>query len=163
MYKGKTIESADSKDLFLNPNHSYTKQLLSSSRQIENAEFYSKKKEKDILKINNINKYFKLPGTKQKLTAVNDVSFFLKEGEILGIAGESGSGAGTCRSELVARAPVGFGKTGTGWRLDHFMFRLNTGLSSGLLGLTPLLTNIGNSMPKVFLQKLAICSLLPNS
>ena len=25
MYKGKTIESADSKDLFLNPNHSYRK------------------------------------------------------------------------------------------------------------------------------------------
>ena len=101
MFEGKTIETATSKDLFNKPNHSYTKQLLNSSRQIENDEFYSAKKDNEILNIKNIKRFFKLPSTKKPLKAVNGISFLLKEGEILGIAGESGSGKTTVANLLM--------------------------------------------------------------
>ena len=46
-----------------------------------------------ILEVQNLKKTF-LSG-KKSFTAVEDVSFFLKQGECLGIVGESGSGKST--------------------------------------------------------------------
>ena len=48
-----------------------------------------------ILEVKNLKKYFKL-GNKEVLKAVDDVSFAIKEGETLGLVGESGCGKTTC-------------------------------------------------------------------
>lgn len=48
-----------------------------------------------ILEVKNLKKYFQAPGGKS-LKAVDDVSFTIKEGETLGIVGESGCGKTTC-------------------------------------------------------------------
>ncbi|MBS5884317.1 oligopeptide/dipeptide ABC transporter ATP-binding protein [Clostridium sp.] len=48
-----------------------------------------------ILEVKNLKKYFKL-GNKEILKAVDDVSFAIKEGETLGLVGESGCGKTTC-------------------------------------------------------------------
>ena len=48
-----------------------------------------------ILEVKKLKKYFKL-GNKEILKAVDDVSFALKEGETLGLVGESGCGKTTC-------------------------------------------------------------------
>lgn len=48
---------------------------------------------KNIVEVNNLKKYFKTP--KGMLHAVDDVSFFIKEGETLGLVGESGCGKST--------------------------------------------------------------------
>ncbi|SFI26479.1 peptide/nickel transport system ATP-binding protein [Tindallia magadiensis] len=48
---------------------------------------------KNILEVKNLKKYFKTP--KGMLHAVDDVSFFIKEGETLGLVGESGCGKST--------------------------------------------------------------------
>lgn len=48
-----------------------------------------------ILEVNNLKKYFYL-GKKQILKAVDDVSFSIREGETLGMVGESGCGKTTC-------------------------------------------------------------------
>lgn len=52
---------------------------------------------------------FRLSGNRKKLTAVNNVSFSVKKGEILGIVGESGSGKSvTARSIMGLVKPPGY-------------------------------------------------------
>ena len=48
-----------------------------------------------ILEVKNLKKYFKV-GSRDILKAVDDVSFAIKEGETLGLVGESGCGKTTC-------------------------------------------------------------------
>lgn len=53
-----------------------------------------------ILEVKNLKKYFKV-GNKEILKAVDDVSFFIKEGETLGLVGESGCGKTTCGRTVI--------------------------------------------------------------
>lgn len=48
-----------------------------------------------VLKVDNLKKYFNV-GKNQTLKAVDDVSFYIKKGETLGVVGESGCGKTTC-------------------------------------------------------------------
>lgn len=50
---------------------------------------------KNILEVKNLKKYFRVAG-KRTLKAVDGVSFFIREGETLGLVGESGCGKTTC-------------------------------------------------------------------
>ena len=110
MHKGKTIESADSKELFNNPKENYTKSLLNSSKQKINDKDEKKLNENTLIEINNINKEFILPGSKKLLRAVKNVSLKLSEGEIFGIAGESGSGKTTVANLLMGLTELSSGK-----------------------------------------------------
>lgn len=51
--------------------------------------------EQYLVEVKNLKKYFKV-GSKQLLKAVDDVSFFIRKGETLGLVGESGCGKTTC-------------------------------------------------------------------
>ena len=53
-----------------------------------------------ILEVKNLKKYFKV-GNKDILKAVDDVSFAIKEGETLGLVGESGCGKTTCGRTVI--------------------------------------------------------------
>ncbi len=53
-----------------------------------------------ILEVKNLKKYFKV-GNKDILKAVDDVSFTIKEGETLGLVGESGCGKTTCGRTVI--------------------------------------------------------------
>ena len=53
-----------------------------------------------ILEVKNLKKYFKI-GNKDILKAVDDVSFAIKEGETLGLVGESGCGKTTCGRTVI--------------------------------------------------------------
>lgn len=53
-----------------------------------------------ILEVKNLKKYFKI-GSKDILKAVDDVSFAIKEGETLGLVGESGCGKTTCGRTVI--------------------------------------------------------------
>jgi peptide/nickel transport system ATP-binding protein len=110
MFEGKTIESGESKIFFTRPQHEYTKKLLNASKQIENSKFYSNHEINKILNVENLNKNFNLPGSNEPLKAVNDLSFSLNEGEIFGIAGESGSGKTTVANLLMGLLEVNSGK-----------------------------------------------------
>ena len=54
----------------------------------------------NIIEVKNLKKYFKV-GKKDVLKAVDDVSFCIKEGETLGLVGESGCGKTTCGRTVV--------------------------------------------------------------
>ena len=103
MYKGKIVEYATAEQIFNKPLHSYTKTLISSSLLLNNKK---KIKEDVLLSVQNLTVEFPLKKNlfgkiTEKLTAVNNVSFNLNQGETLGIVGESGSGKTTLAFALV--------------------------------------------------------------
>ncbi len=103
MHKGKIVEYGKAENIFNHPENDYTKTLISSSLLLNKKE---KIKNDNILKVKNITVEFPIKKDifgriKQKLTAVNNVSFELSKGETLGIVGESGSGKTTLAFSLV--------------------------------------------------------------
>ena len=107
MYQGKMVETGDVKSIFYAPQHEYTKSLLDAALKMqevaENSEALTPKT--PILRVKNLKQYFTLEAnliqqlfTKKPATvikAVDDISFDLGSGEILGLVGESGCGKST--------------------------------------------------------------------
>ena len=98
MQHGLMVESSNTKDLFENPQHEYTKTLLTSAPKGRAAPL--DQSASDILNANNI--IVKFPKTKNWLgtttsyvTAVNNISLRLRPRETIGIVGESGPGKTT--------------------------------------------------------------------
>lgn len=52
-------------------------------------------KDRNLLEVSGLKKYFKV-GKKKTLKAVDEVSFYIRKGETLGVVGESGCGKTTC-------------------------------------------------------------------
>ena len=99
LYGGRIIEENTAAQLVQSPREEYTK-LLIKAVQTENREAARVDSEETLLKVDHLKKYFDINDEirHQKhltLKAVDDVSFELKKGEVLGIVGESGCGKST--------------------------------------------------------------------
>ena len=98
MHKGSIVENGVTNDIFKNPQHEYTKHLLSSSPKGKATKI--KKDASILLKIQNLNVSFPIKKNffgkaTQFVHAVINNNLTLQEGESLGIVGESGSGKST--------------------------------------------------------------------
>jgi peptide/nickel transport system ATP-binding protein len=108
MYQGKMVEMGDVKSILYHPQHEYTKSLLNAALHLQAVESDpgdSIPREGPLLKVENLKQYFSLEAnliqqlfSKTKtieIKAVDNISFNLYPGEILGLVGESGCGKST--------------------------------------------------------------------
>ncbi len=98
MKTGEMVEEASVEGIFKKPQHAYTKKLLDAIPPLqkipnEKPSAIILAKPAAILEVQNLVKSF--PVGRQKIDAVNDVSFCVTKGETLGLVGESGCGKTT--------------------------------------------------------------------
>jgi ABC-type microcin C transport system duplicated ATPase subunit YejF len=108
MRYGEVVEEGDTKSIFANPKHPYTKALLDAEPTGRKAPPAAKAPK--ILDGTNVSVTFEigggfLSGPPLQLKAVDRVSVILKQGQTIGIVGESGSGKSTLARALLRLLP----------------------------------------------------------
>jgi peptide/nickel transport system ATP-binding protein/oligopeptide transport system ATP-binding protein len=103
MQQGKIVEAGNRDAIFHNAEHPYTQKLLSA---IPSGTKVVQTQERDaMISVKNLKTWFEVPGG-DTVKAVDDVSFDIRRGEILGLVGESGSGKSTIGRSLLRLVPV---------------------------------------------------------
>ena len=109
MQRGEIVESGSRDDIFITPQHDYTKRLIDakpSGRPEAVAETADRLVTAQDVRVWFALKRGLLQRTYDHVKAVDGVSFEIKRGETLGIVGESGSGKTTLGRALLALQPA---------------------------------------------------------
>ncbi|SHJ88464.1 peptide/nickel transport system ATP-binding protein [Tessaracoccus bendigoensis DSM 12906] len=111
MFKGNVVERGPVSDVLLNPQHPYTKKLLAAVPHLGQGPGQFGAAPADVgaatetaLSVENLIVEYKRAG-KKPFRAVDDVSFDVRRGEIVGLVGESGSGKSTIGRALLGLIP----------------------------------------------------------
>ncbi|HMR48357.1 MAG TPA: ABC transporter ATP-binding protein [Arachnia sp.] len=111
MFKGDIVERGTVEEVLLHPQHPYTKKLLAAVPHLGegHGQFGTAPKPVEAgaasaLDVRNLVVEYRRTG-KTPFRAVNDVSFDVKRGEIVGLVGESGSGKSTIGRALLGLIP----------------------------------------------------------
>lgn len=111
MHNGKLVEEGEAQQIFDHPVDDYTATLMAAVPRIGQSKRRRKFKVSGPSVVSAKNVVIEYPGRfgKQAFRAVNDVSFEIAPGEVLGLVGESGSGKTT-----IGRAIAGLGRITSG-------------------------------------------------
>lgn len=106
MQNGKLVEQQACHELFANPQHPYTQQLIHSEPSGEAVVIQNKTNDTSVIVGKNITVKFPLPREgffkkRNYFTAVDSVDISIKPGHTLGVVGESGSGKSTLAMALL--------------------------------------------------------------
>ncbi|QXT63593.1 ABC transporter ATP-binding protein [Tessaracoccus palaemonis] len=111
MFKGNIVERGPVQEVLLNPQHPYTQKLLAAvphlgdgHGQFGAAPHEVAEEAEEALTVKNLVVEYKRSG-KKPFRAVDDVSFDVRRGEIVGLVGESGSGKSTIGRALLGLIP----------------------------------------------------------
>ncbi|WP_319517470.1 ABC transporter ATP-binding protein [uncultured Martelella sp.] len=100
MYKGEIVEQGLTVDILRNPQQDYTRRLLAAVPDIDRAppERAGDRPERTdhapLVEVNGLEKTYSV-GATGTMKAVDNVSFRIEKGDVLGVVGESGSGKST--------------------------------------------------------------------
>ena len=128
MFRGSLVETGTVEQVLNAPQHPYTQKLLASVPRLEAVAVDGswvaepvaavEPERKLVLEAKNLVLEYDMRGS--KFRAVDDVSFEIARGEILGIVGESGSGKSTVAKAVLGLLPVASGTPGgAGQRPDQ--------------------------------------------
>ncbi len=100
LQKGIAVEEGSSDSIFTNPQHSYTKELISAVPDFSRCAPEKKQESSTVLNVASLNAFYpasggKLFGKKAKTQVLNNISLTVHKGEIIGLCGESGCGKST--------------------------------------------------------------------
>ncbi len=108
MQQGKIVEGGDSDHIFHHAEHPYTKKLLAAIPTDSKAPL---KVEPDtLIQVSKLCTWFDQGRGREPVKAVNEVSFDIRRGEVLGLVGESGSGKSTIGRSLLRLVPITSGQ-----------------------------------------------------
>ncbi|MFT4234124.1 MAG: ABC transporter ATP-binding protein [Microbacterium sp.] len=108
MYQGEIVETAPVEELFAQPKHEYTQKLLAAVPRLTVADRAYPGDEDAAPVVTATHLEIEYPGRfgRSGFRAVDDVTFDIRPGEVLGLVGESGSGKTTIGRAMAALAPV---------------------------------------------------------
>lgn len=116
MFQGELVETGDVQQVLLHPQHEYTQRLLSSVPRLSPISVKEDapqvvasdpSKRELVLEAKDLVLEYDMRGT--IFRAVDNVSFDIAKGEVLGIVGESGSGKSTIAKAVLGLLPVASG------------------------------------------------------
>ena len=108
MKQGQIVETGNREGIFRNARHPYTQKLLAAIPT--DSKPPRPGAAEPLIRVQNLCTWFSQGKGREPVRAVNDVSFDINRGEVLGLVGESGSGKSTIGRSILRLVPVTSGE-----------------------------------------------------